>query len=245
MITFLRKIRRTLIESNSTKKYFLYAIGEILLVMIGILLALQVNNWNETRKSKNVEHTLLTELHKSIKEDIKSINNVIERNESYITSAKIALNTIQDKKIIVDTVAHHLERSFSVWRIYINTGAYDNLKDYGLHLIQDNGTRKGIISAYSRRARFVDELYQRYDQFLYNVIEPELASGFVIKEVSEENLGMFPINNSVAADQHTLEYLLMKSMRLQQQIIAANERTLNIFETLDEELKDELEYISD
>ena len=51
MLTFLRKIRRSLNESGSTQKYLLYALGEILLVMIGILLALQVNNWNERRKN--------------------------------------------------------------------------------------------------------------------------------------------------------------------------------------------------
>jgi hypothetical protein len=47
MIKFFRKIRYDLIENNKTGKYFKYAIGEIVLVMIGILLALQVNNWNE------------------------------------------------------------------------------------------------------------------------------------------------------------------------------------------------------
>lgn len=49
MLTFLRKIRRSLIESGSSSKYLLYAIGETLLVMIGIQMALQINNWNEDR----------------------------------------------------------------------------------------------------------------------------------------------------------------------------------------------------
>ena len=52
MIKFFRKIRYDLMEKNKTGKYFKYAIGEILLVMIGILLALQVSNWNEDNKSE-------------------------------------------------------------------------------------------------------------------------------------------------------------------------------------------------
>lgn len=62
MLTFLRKLRRSYIESGSTRKYSLYAIGEIALVVIGILIALQINNWNETRKQKEEEGALLIRL---------------------------------------------------------------------------------------------------------------------------------------------------------------------------------------
>ena len=55
MIKFFRHIRRSLINQNNMGKYFKYAIGEILLVVIGILIALQINNWNETRKEQALE----------------------------------------------------------------------------------------------------------------------------------------------------------------------------------------------
>ena len=53
MINFFRKIRRKLADDNKPIKYMRYAVGEIVLVMVGILLALQVNNWNEERKQNN------------------------------------------------------------------------------------------------------------------------------------------------------------------------------------------------
>ena len=66
MFTFLRKIRKSLIESGSTGKYLVYAVGEIALVVIGILIALQVNNWNENQKNESLgimlKATLLDEL---------------------------------------------------------------------------------------------------------------------------------------------------------------------------------------
>tara|TARA_Y100000385_G_C13103870_1_gene646216 strand:+ start:4498 stop:4992 length:495 start_codon:yes stop_codon:yes gene_type:complete len=62
MLTFLRKIRKSLIESGSTRKDLIYAIGEIALVVIGILIALQINNWNESRKN-----------HERIKENVKGL----------------------------------------------------------------------------------------------------------------------------------------------------------------------------
>jgi hypothetical protein len=62
MIKLFRKIRQNLLFEGKTGKYFKYAIGEIILVMIGILLALQVNNWNENRLKQKKEYVLLTSI---------------------------------------------------------------------------------------------------------------------------------------------------------------------------------------
>ncbi len=62
MLNFFRKIRKNILSVGNTRKYFKYALGEILLVVIGILIALQINNWNENRKFKIVEITKLTKL---------------------------------------------------------------------------------------------------------------------------------------------------------------------------------------
>ena len=74
MIQFFRKIRRGLLSENKFKEYLLYAIGEILLIMIGILLALQVNNWNEGRKNILAEKSYLL----GIKQDLKADSIFIE-----------------------------------------------------------------------------------------------------------------------------------------------------------------------
>ena len=62
MIKFFRKIRQNLLMENKTGKYFKYAIGEIILVVIGILIALQINNWNRNRKIKFQETVYLQDL---------------------------------------------------------------------------------------------------------------------------------------------------------------------------------------
>ena len=64
MIKFFRKIRQDMINENRASKYLLYAIGEIVLVVIGILIALQINNWNESRKENEEEIVILKSLKK-------------------------------------------------------------------------------------------------------------------------------------------------------------------------------------
>ena len=62
MINFFRKTRKKLADDNKPLKYLRYAIGEIVLVVIGILIALQINNWNEGRKDRVLEKKLLENL---------------------------------------------------------------------------------------------------------------------------------------------------------------------------------------
>ena len=79
MINFFRKIRQNLLIENKTGKYFKYAIGEIVLVMIGILLALQVNNWNEQRKISNTIESLFSVFENELETNIKESNSLIRR----------------------------------------------------------------------------------------------------------------------------------------------------------------------
>ncbi len=74
MLTYLRNIRKSLIDSRSVRKYVLYAFGEIFLVMIGILLALQVNRWNENRKDRAFEILSLVQIKGDLLTDIASLN---------------------------------------------------------------------------------------------------------------------------------------------------------------------------
>lgn len=75
MIPFFRKIRYRLAEDNQFLKYSRYAIGEIILVVIGILIALQVNDWNENRKSKIRERMYLKKLY----EDIQNMHDLYDQ----------------------------------------------------------------------------------------------------------------------------------------------------------------------
>lgn len=88
MIHFFRRIRQKLITEGKLSKYLIYALGEIALVMIGILLALQVNNWNESRKGQIHENVVTLELAKELVQNHTYINGEIEYTEIRISALK-------------------------------------------------------------------------------------------------------------------------------------------------------------
>jgi hypothetical protein len=83
MFKFFRKIRENLISTGKTVNYLKYAIGEIILVVIGILIALQINNWNENRKLLSEEKHYYKNIKRQLTEDAVFINNNIEFNQYY------------------------------------------------------------------------------------------------------------------------------------------------------------------
>ena len=82
MIKFFRKIRQRLLSENKPSKYLLYALGEILLIVIGILVALQINIWNENRKLLAAEKELYLKIIKDLDEEQKVLENQVQFSET-------------------------------------------------------------------------------------------------------------------------------------------------------------------
>ncbi len=94
MIKFFRKIRQNLLMENKIGKYFKYAIGEILLVVIGIMIALSINNWNESKKERAQEQELLTQLHSEFKSNLEQLDQKIEMRKQKISASLKLLHNI-------------------------------------------------------------------------------------------------------------------------------------------------------
>ena len=116
MIKFFRKIRQKMIKENKVSKYFLYAIGEIVLVVIGILIALQINNLNQSKQDQNQLKASLEFVKQNLNEDIKNLNEQIEYNERIQKAIDIAFRIIslpEDKNFTIDQIGGiAIERHF-------------------------------------------------------------------------------------------------------------------------------------
>ena len=88
MIKFFRKIRQKTLTENKFGKYLTYAIGEIILVVIGILIALSINNWNEDRKDVKREIKMLYDIQNDVNKNIKNIEEGIIMLEEGIKCSK-------------------------------------------------------------------------------------------------------------------------------------------------------------
>jgi hypothetical protein len=97
MLKFFRSIRKNLLTTSKTGKYFQYAIGEIILVVIGILLALQINNWNTQRIAKSSIQNYYERMYFEIESEIKSVESFISTEERLISMNKRTLMMLDSK----------------------------------------------------------------------------------------------------------------------------------------------------
>jgi len=110
MIKFFRKIRQNLLSEGKTGKYFKYAIGEIVLVVIGILIALQINNWNENRKEKNRLQTYYKQIILDLDEQKEYSKRIITQLDSSIASYDEYKKIFDTKTLTTDDVIEALNK---------------------------------------------------------------------------------------------------------------------------------------
>ena len=94
MLRLLRRIRQSLLGSGQTSRYILYAIGEIALVVIGILIALQINNWNESKKLHHTQKVYLKEIRNDLVQDTALLSHVIKQHKRRLARMMVLDSTI-------------------------------------------------------------------------------------------------------------------------------------------------------
>jgi hypothetical protein len=136
---------------NKTSKYFKYAVGEIILVVIGILIALQINNWNEARKSSLFEEEILTQIQANLIKDKLTLQDVSSNFQKAITSSnKILVSTWSDQD--KDSLQYWLGDIIQFDRFQPLTNAYEVLKSKGLDQVKNKQLRFLLGSYYDDEA---------------------------------------------------------------------------------------------
>ncbi|MBO6621719.1 MAG: hypothetical protein JJ892_00130 [Balneola sp.] len=180
MFKFFRRVRQALLSENKFSKYLLYAIGEIALVMIGILLALQVNNWNEERKSRSYELTMLSEVNEVMAKDVQILKNWIPHLKSVRYSFNRLASMKNDQEINKDSLDFHLRtiKGYGIV-ITINKAPFEAIKSGGLDRITNLEIRKNLSNLYGfhieNMERWVNEV-QRVELFTRNDLIHELIN---------------------------------------------------------------------
>ena len=175
MIKFFRSIRKNLLTEGKTSKYFKYAIGEIALVVIGILIALQLNTWKENSKALKIETNILSEIINGLHKDVLDINHNVKGHYDGIEACNYWNKLINDQQVDVDSVEIKYTRLLRGFISIQNTSSYESLKSRGLELISNDSLRLEIISLYEedyQAIKIIEEDYQEaqfYDNYFKSI----------------------------------------------------------------------------
>ncbi|WP_432411423.1 DUF6090 family protein [Rasiella sp. SM2506] len=182
MIKFFRKIRERMIIENKFSKYLLYAIGEIVLVVIGILIALSINNWNENRKLQREEVSLLLEVKSNLEVTLHNFKNDTLLNTNNIIQLRKIEHYIEED-LPYDTELDIAFGLFGQWQSpYPITTAYTTLKTKGLDVVSNKPLRNKIVTMYE--FEFV-LLHNDYDKGEWGIVDN--ANIFLIKHIRSKN----------------------------------------------------------
>jgi len=160
MIPFFRKIRKKIADDNRPLKYLRYAIGEIVLVVIGILIALQINNWNQKQLDRNFEVTMLKEIRSSLESDLITFKGFESRQEIKREGIQKLLAMISSNQTYPDTTLLKAYNEMTFGNLFTyNKGGYEGVKSVGLNKITNDSIRKELILLYEVRIPGIMSLY--------------------------------------------------------------------------------------
>jgi len=134
---------------TSSLKYLKYAVGEIVLVVIGILIALSINNWNQNRLNREYEVTMLKELQKQLKVDYNRLKNIGPYFKNIQHSVHEVVEIKYDASYPADSLSYHMNQiqTFGLAMLF-NTSVYESLKSSGLDKISNPKIRNLIADVY-------------------------------------------------------------------------------------------------
>ena len=194
MIKFFRHIRKSLLMENKTGKYFKYAIGEIVLVVIGILIALSINNWNENRKLQIEELLLLADIKSNLETTLISLKkDVNETKNDIVLYGKI--ETYIEKDLAYSIELNSAFGNLTFWSSpFITSTAYNTLQGKGLDIIKNEDLKNNIVNLYEVVfARLMDDYNASEWNLNQTVVTPFFSKH--IMRLHEEDLFQAKPNN--------------------------------------------------
>ncbi len=172
MIKFFRKIRQTLLVENKFSKYLLYAIGEIFLVVIGILIALSINNWNDGRKKTNLKANYIESLKRDLSADLVYFKTQIEQDSTdlakMLSFSKRLSNSLATKDTLIQ-IARYEFLPFTDINNELNLSTYNSLITTGNINVFDRNTSEALLK-FNNLQLNSSSMIDRNDELYFNSV---------------------------------------------------------------------------
>ena len=186
MIKFFRKIRHQLLSENKFSKYLVYAIGEIILVVIGILIALGINNWNSERLLKKAAYQNLKVLSINVEKDINQLQKSISFMDSAISYADKLNNTFQGNNSINKKTIFYLLELVIETNFDLNTNTLEALNQRGELNSLDEKLQQQIATYYSSLQKVI-EREKISNDFIKMELQPYLIKNYSYAILNKAN----------------------------------------------------------
>ena len=196
MLRFFRQIRQRLLTGNPPagsrradrfSKYLLYALGEIILVVIGILIALQINNWNQQKELRVTERKTLSSLITSLRKDSLELIRIIDLQSKSLNAQNIIINSSIDQYINDSTPEEISKLLFDVhngaYSFFPKYGTYNSLvSNKGIDIINSDSIKSELIDLYDYWCRRYENVDNVVDKKYQNELSPFLQGkiGFFV-----------------------------------------------------------------
>ena len=189
MIRLFRKIRHQLLSQDKYPIYLLYAAGEILLVVVGILLALQIDNWNEERKLRSMETTVLIDLKNEIFTNINGLERAITNRENVLNAARIIFDQSGPQatwNLDMDFDSLLFSVVVSGWKYFPESGVVTDILSTGKLSVIKNDRLRYLISSLPADMKRINDEDDTYRVDLHGYFLPYFSANYRIKNIIED-----------------------------------------------------------
>ncbi len=235
MLRFFYQFRQSLFTENKFSKYILYAVGEIILVVIGILIALQINNWNEDRINSQREKVILNSLKSELAINLQELKTDYERTYIYHQATINVYNIILKQPKEINSFYEDFFNCVQFTYFFPKTSSYETLKSGHLELIKSDSLKEIITDVYeSGFKRIVNKVDTRRNagRLLFPYYQRNFKTKF-LEEVGDLNNLQFkskigvPNNYSHLLNDPEFETLVVTALGGRANILQDYKRTID------------------
>ena len=224
-------------QQNKTGKYLKYAIGEIVLVVIGILIALSINNWNESNKLIKREKSLLTELKTNLETNVINLENDIASQIKSAATIQYLLNHLDNRRPYKDSLDYFFAEADLAPDVVLTSSAFETLKSIGFELIKKDSLRKEILYLFEVTYPTLMQNTKRIEDQVW----PTASVPIYQKHFRRENKGMnHPINYDDLLNDKEFTNMLSFRLRMREDSTSSKKQVVNKTKKLIEFIENEL-----
>ena len=228
MIKFFRRIRYNLMNENKTGKYLKYAIGEILLVVIGILIALQINNWNQINIEKKLEQELLLDLKNEFTTNQKALNTMITNHQWIYKGCIDFLRFFGPNKEIIDEEQFNSFMGMTGWTpsLSLQKGVLNSTLNSGkIGLIRNDSLVFSLSSLSSIEKPYYDNI-----KLINKLVEDNIIP-FLLENYSYINMDTGEYSSKTRSKFKTNQLAILRSQKMESLVDLKRLNTQAIIET--------------